>query len=108
MDTDPFVLFISSDMTWTLPGVKNAVSGAFLNAGTCTYILKKSDGTTVTGGTGSLSYVSGSDGDYRGTIESTVTTLLKNGDPYWLEVTFAEGGLDRFWRLPCVAQYDTQ
>jgi hypothetical protein len=99
-------LIIGADMDVGYTGASNARSGAYFNAGTCTYALKSATGTSL--GTGTLSYVAASDGDYYGTIESTVTAALTEDTPYFLEITFASGtGYEDFRRIPLRAAYRT-
>ena len=44
-------------------------TGDYLNSGTCTDSLQEEDGTVLA--TGTLSYVGGGNGNYRGIIDST-------------------------------------
>ncbi len=84
-------LFIGSDMDVGYTGARAARTGAYLNSGTCTYeLVQDSDGSVV--GTGALTYVAASNGDYYGTIESTVTALLDVDGAYTLTITFVEVG----------------
>ena len=79
--------------------------GNYQNSGTCTYALKDADGNAVSGGTGTLSYVAASNGNYLGVIESTVTATLTAGATYYLEITFSKSTLNDFRRLRCRAEY---
>lgn len=98
---------IACDTTITLSGLKDRVTGAFVNGATVTYALRTAAGVLVTGGTGSLTY-SGTPGLYRGVIDRAVTSLLTENQVYYLEVTVADsGGLDDFRRLPLQAKYRT-
>lgn len=96
-------IYIGSDHTITLEGLTG--NGVYLNAATVTYALKTSAGTTVTNGTGSLTYTAASNGDYTGTIESTVTSTLTDGALYRLEITITESPYNDFRRLDLWATY---
>jgi hypothetical protein len=98
-------LFIGADMNVYYDGASVASTGSYLNAGTCTYALKNAAGTSV--GTGTLSYVASSNGNYRGTIESTVTANLSEDAEYFLEITFAETPYNDFRRIAMRAAYRT-
>jgi hypothetical protein len=65
-------LFLSTDHHIKVTGLQDEDSAAYLNAATITYAVKNEDGDTITGGTGSLSYVAASNGNYLGVIQSTV------------------------------------
>jgi len=97
------VLFIACDHNVTLTGL--TAGGSYLNAATVTYALKTGLGVTVTGGTGTMTYTAASNGNYTGTIESTVTTLLSEGAGYRLEVTISQGNNDDFRVLQFTARY---
>lgn len=64
-------LYLNCDHHVTLTGLSDEDSGSYLNSATVTYAVKNEDGATITGGTGSLSYVAASNGNYLGTIDST-------------------------------------
>ena len=104
MQVDP--IYISVDHNMTLTGMN--IAGTYLNTATATYVLKDADGSTVSGGTGTLSYVSASNGNYLGVIESTVTALLTENARYWIEITFSQGSYQDFRRLPVRALYRTE
>ena len=100
---EPVEIFIGADFDLGYEGAQAALSEAYLNSGTCTYQLKSSAGTVV--GSGTLSYVAASDGNYRGTIESTVTATLTEDSLYYLEITFADSGYNDFRRFQLRAAY---
>lgn len=65
----------------------------YINDATITYAVKDSAGATVSGGTGTLSYVTGSNGDYKGTIPDSVTSLLTENALYDVVITARESGV---------------
>lgn len=96
-------IYINADNTVTLNKVKD-LDGVFLNAGTCTFVLKtKKEGTVVH--TGTLTYVTSSDGKYQEVIDASVTAGLVESDYYYLDVDFAEGSYDGYFRLEVQASY---
>jgi hypothetical protein len=86
-------------VTWT----GATAGGAYLNAATVTYSLKTATGTTL--GSGTLTYTAASSGDYAGTIESTVTSLLTEGAVVYVEYTLVSGSYNDFRRREFVARY---
>ncbi len=84
------VLGIGSDMDIGLTGVRASATGTYLNSGSATWELFDADGDSA--GTGAMAYVAASDGDYAGTIESTVTNDLEENAFYALVYTFSQGG----------------
>ena len=68
--------------------LQDAVSEAYINAGTVTGQLEDADGTPV-GGAVTLSYVAGSNGRYAGVVPNTLT--LTAGAWYTLVVTCGSG-----------------
>lgn len=103
------VLFIGEDMTLTATGLSVTVQGvtSYLNSATVTYAVTDAAGTAVSGGTGTLSYVSASDGNYEGTIESTVLTAANftEGRTYLVDITISQSSYNSFRRLVCRAAY---
>jgi hypothetical protein len=96
------ILHPGSDETVTITGL---YAGGYLNSATVTYALVTEDGTAVSGGTGSFSYVAASNGNYTASIESTVTTLLTPGTTAYLNVTISESGYNDFRRIRCPVAY---
>ena len=83
--------------------------GSFVNDATVTFQLYQSDGTTaVTNASGTCSYVTGSQGCYRGTLEdgTSPTITLTSGTTYILQVIATCSG-DRIGRrrISYVARY---
>lgn len=93
-------IYIGEDMNprWTDATVTPTATGVATpaNSATITYALKTAAGVAVSGGTGTLDYISGSSGDYIGVIESTVTSTLTAGAQYVLETTFVQGNYNDF------------
>lgn len=98
------VLYLQSDNLLELKGLKNAASGAYINNATVTVTLVDASGTSVSGQSwpATLSYVSGSNGDYRLTLEDTLP-LSENGT-YVARVTAIGDGLKRYFEPRLVAQ----
>ena len=97
-------LLIGCDVYIKYTGARDAVTGAYLNSGTCTYSLENLDGTVIAGGTGSLSYTSASDGDYLGVIDAAVTALLTEDEKYKVVITFSSSGYDDVQYVESVAK----
>lgn len=106
------ILAIGGDNTvfWGDPnthgsGLYDPTTGAFVNDATLTFTLKDSAGSAVNGASSvSMTYVSGTNGCYRGTMEDNVS--LTENATYYLEGT-ATASSDRigFRRKSYKAQY---
>jgi hypothetical protein len=84
-------LYRGSDGTLKLTGLSVAETGAYLNAATVTYAIKDpATGDTVSGGSGTMSYVAASNGNYTVEIDAAVTVLM-TADRYRVDVTAIEG-----------------
>lgn len=97
------MLNISSTNVVTLTGLYDSVSAAYVNDATVTAVLKDSDGATVY--SFSLSYVTSSNGNYRGSIPHATTATLEDGAKYSLEVTIVSGSNQLFMVEPDWAGY---
>lgn len=77
---------------------------SFVNDATVAFVLKNSAGSAVSGASGSMTYVTGTQGVYEGVLEDGVS--LTDGSTYYLEIT-ATGSSDRigFRRFGFTAQY---
>lgn len=76
-----------------MPLVRSIETGEFVNNATLTWTLKDTDDTTtISGGTGSITYVTDSDGTYIGSIPAAVTTLLTYGNIYYLRIAGSVSG----------------
>lgn len=91
------ILLVANDNDVYLNSLLDSRTKQPVNNATITYALKDTLGSTVT--TGSLTYVSGTAGQYRGTIESTVAVL--NETEYVLEITASQGTRNGFWKISC-------
>ena len=81
-------LYVDNDNTILLEDLYDTVGAAYITDATVTWVLKNAAGTTIT--SGSLSYVTGTSGTYRGNIEED--TALTVGAVYELTVTAAASG----------------
>lgn len=95
-------LYIGADMDVEYTGAQDR-EGTFLNSGTCTWQLFTAAGVSVA--TGTLTYDTGSDGDYYGVIESTVTAGLTADAPYYVIITFVQGAYNDSRKLNSRAAY---
>lgn len=64
--------------------VPNSNPPQYVNNATITWTLKDGSGNTVSGGTGTYNYVSGSNGEYQTVVAAAVSSLLQNGSAYTL------------------------
>ena len=90
----PVQLTAGNDCAVALTGLRNALTGAYLNAATVTAQLYDEADAAV-GAPVTLAYTAASSGDYAGVIEASVIDAgFAVGDFYRLEVTAAQGGVD--------------
>lgn len=77
---------------------------SFVNDSTVTFVLKNSAGSAVSGASGTMTYVTGTQGVYEGVLEDGVS--LTDGSTYYLEIT-ATSSSDRigFRRIEYKAKY---
>ena len=99
------VAYVANDNVLKLEGLQNAIAATYINDATVSVTLYEADhATEVTGETWplSMSYVSGSDGDYRATLADTLS--LSPNDRYYADVSADGGaGLKGFWTTQLVA-----
>jgi len=77
--------------------------GTVINDATVSVAIKSSAGTSIA--TASLDYVTGSDGNYEGTIPSTDVDTLVEGSTYYVELTAVSGNYNGFRRVDVRAAY---
>ncbi len=95
-------LYIGSDMDVALTGMRDAITGVYLNSATATYDLKQ--GNTVLD-SGTLAYVSASSGNYLAVIDASVTANLVKNASYMVVITFVQGEYKDVRYLPQNAYY---
>jgi hypothetical protein len=101
------ILHPGCDDTVEILGVRDAVTGAPLNAATATYALQELVSgvwTAVAGGTGTYTYVADSVGNYRGEVDAAVTELLSVNRPTRAKITVVEGGYKATAYVPVTVQ----
>lgn len=96
-------LKIGNDSILELNGLRDGLTGAYVNNATVTAILKDSSGVDVPGQTWPtpLAYVSGSNGIYRVNLEDTLS--LVDGENYKLIVDANGNGLTANWQTSVIA-----
>lgn len=95
--------YVGNDNQLKLDGLRNA-DDTYINDATVTCTgVEDEDGNAVIGDTfpKTLTYVSASDGDYRGTLQQTLA--LEAGVTYIAVITVDGGGLQATFRAPFVA-----
>lgn len=99
------ILFTGNDTVLEVKGLKNEVTGDFLNAASVTATMVDAEGDQVAGDVWpkSLVYVTGSDGTYRATLPYTMNLVA--GGRYVAQISVNGGaGLRASFSLPCVAR----
>lgn len=98
-------LYKGNDMVIELDGLKNEVTGEYVNNATVTFTLKDAAGATVTGQSfpTAMPYVTASNGLYRATLSDAAAVVV--GTRYVVEINVdAGGGLNGKWELDAVCQ----
>ncbi len=98
------ILYLQSDNLLEVTGLQNAATETYINNATVTVTLADASGTAVSGQSwpATLPYVNGSNGDYRATLEDTLS--LSENSTYVARVTVLANGLKRYFESPLVAQ----
>lgn len=103
--SDPEFIYIMSDNIIEVTSVQNVATGEYLNDADVTLTLvDAASGNEIAGQTWplALSYVSSSNGNYRGTINDDVS--ISHQQSLRAKVTVDAGaGLRRYWEKPCTA-----
>jgi hypothetical protein len=92
------VLYVDSDNAVRWDGLYDEVEQEFVNDAVITFITREAEpdgeyddsGAQPANSTGSLAYVTSSDGDYVGTLQHTAALVA--GRTYWVEVTMTASG----------------
>jgi hypothetical protein len=101
-------LWIGSDNYLTFKGARDseALPGVYLNNGTVVATIHSNSPTgTQIGSSIPLDYVPGSDGDYVGVIDRSLTLTLTEGVTYFIVTIFNEGSYDDMRVLEVRAEY---
>ena len=99
-----FIVLVNNDNVVELNGLRNPVTGEFLNAATVDITITDPDGVEVTGETWPLTipYVAASNGIYRVILDKVIDFIA--GVRYTAVINAAESGLDAKWTLTYLAQ----
>lgn len=94
------IFFDQNDNIIELNGLRDQVSGSFINNATVTVTVKTAAGIVVTGETFPLAmnYVVSSNGKYSATLKKELAVSI--GTTYYAEISVAASGVDGFWTLP--------
>lgn len=103
-------LFIGADANVTLTGIRDAVTGSYLNSASPTWTLQDTAGNAILDGDdtpigGTIDYVAASNGDYRGVIDGAITADLTSRQDYVVVVDFSSAGYDDVRHIPVTAMY---
>lgn len=99
------LLLLLTDQTLRANGLQDEVTGDYLNSATVTATITNKLDEEVAGVTWpiTLSYVTASNGNYRGNIPHDAEFV--EGKTYLIEVTAVSGSFQRVWKFPRVAEY---
>lgn len=100
-------ILVGNDFDFIIRGFRDTritpIEDSFLNAATtATWELRTAaDGGGTQASSGSMTYVTGSNGDYIGGLDDAVSLTV--GNVYWLTVILVQGGLKGYWNMSYVA-----
>lgn len=100
-------LYIGEDHYVRFFGANDSADSSYLNSATVTFTLKTTADVTVSGPT-PMDYIAASNGNYRGILDSAVTSGLTLDAGYYLYIDFDQGNYEGKRRLTCVASYRGQ
>lgn len=100
----PRTIYIDNDMQVRVPGLRDR-EGTYQDSANLEMTLLDGDENVITGPI-SLSYVSGSDGDYTATLEDTVD--VERDARYWLHIEGSASGKDIDMWIPCIVRRRTE
>lgn len=86
MPNDPRSIYIGVDHLVELFGLYDKKSETFQNAADVTAQVFESDKSTSIGNAVTLGYISGTDGNYNGSIPATVTDTLVENTVYFVKI----------------------
>lgn len=99
--------YITTDNVVHVRGLKDMVTGVYINDATITATLYTDADVAVAGADGiSVAYVTGTDGDYAGQIPDTIT--ITDGSEYYVEVTITGNTFVTTVRITRDAGYRTE
>ena len=101
-------LWINNTNTVSLVGLRSAVDDVFLNHGIDDVVVNAQakltqNGTAVTGGTISLAYITGTDGEYMANLPETLGLI--EDQYYTIEINVSSGDVYNNWNIPVIAKY---
>jgi len=100
-------IYLETDNIVWVRGLKDQVTGSYVNDATITATLYDKDDQVVSGAENlPVPYVNGSDGDYAGAIPHTVS--LTAGEAYTVKVTVTKGDYQTVYKLKRNAAYYQQ
>jgi len=96
--------WIDSDNVVQITGLKDVVTGNYINDATITATMADKNGNAVSGvGTITFTYTSGSNGDYCGEVPAAAG--LTDGEQYTLTITAVGGGFQLVLKVTRRAAY---
>lgn len=104
----PSRLYINEDNVLEWRNARFYIGGGYVNTGTCTWALKQDAEPESDIAVGALAYVGGTNGLWRGIVESAVTGLLIVNSRYYFEILLVSGDAQGFRREDVVAEYHGQ
>jgi hypothetical protein len=96
-------LYINNTNTVSLIGLRSAVDDAFINTGAAVLAKVTTNGTTVTGSTITLIYVTSTDGEYMANLPATLALI--EDQFYTIEINVIVGSIVNNWNIPVIAKY---
>jgi hypothetical protein len=106
---DTQVLFINADNLIRWDKAKNKRTDEYINSGSGSWVLKDSDDDETEIATGTMTYMTGTNGRWHGIIDKddVLPADISLGRTYYIEITLTgPSDEDGFKRIECIAAYD--
>lgn len=98
-------LYISEDNKFKITGLRDIQEDEYVTNATGTWTLQTRTGTAIAGGSGSMDYVAGTDGDYVGYMDAAVAALLTEVGRYRLIISLSSEGRELYRLVSLPAAY---
>lgn len=95
---------VGNDTLVSLSSLRNGRTSAYMNAASVSVVINDLAGTEVVSSQ-SLTYETGTDGNYYVVLDKSLTSGLTVGALYYVTVTTSEGGIDGEFRQKVQYEY---
>jgi len=98
-------LYISEDNRFRITGLKDVEEDEYVNNATGTWEVQTRTGGSIEGASGDMTYLTGTNGNYVGYMDSAVAALLTEVGRYRVIISMTSDGRDLYRLLSVPAAY---